>query len=185
MLGRLASLAWETRSIYISCGRLVCQCPVAFATTTRPRKRQARTAATATGESARRRHLSAGVAAFLGDNENCRAPSFHWENIWTYEKEKNFYLLPPAIYDQLEESVQRVFAECDFYLTAVLDADPIVWMVKHSDTEYYRSMRSAVAMTNWVQMQSDQRLKLYVSGGGNSVDRKSTRLNSSHLGISY
>jgi hypothetical protein len=35
---------------------------------------QARTAATAMGESTRRRHLSAGVAAFLGTNENCRAP---------------------------------------------------------------------------------------------------------------
>jgi hypothetical protein len=61
--------------MYISFGKLACQCPVAFAATTMPRKRQAMTAATASGESARRRHLSAGVAAFLGTNENCRAPS--------------------------------------------------------------------------------------------------------------
>jgi hypothetical protein len=88
---------------------------------------------------------------------------FRWENIWTYEKDKKFYLLPPALYDQLEDSVQRVFAECDFYLTAVLNADPIVWFVKHSDTEYFRTMRSAVeaAMSNWVQVQSNQRLKQY------------------------
>jgi hypothetical protein len=61
--------------MYISFGKFVCQCPVAFAATTMPRKRQAITAATATGENARPRHLSAGVAAFLGTNENCRAPS--------------------------------------------------------------------------------------------------------------
>jgi hypothetical protein len=68
-----ASLACETRSTYISRGRLVSQCPEAFAATTRPRKMQARAAATTMGEAARRRHLSAGVAAFLGSNENCRA----------------------------------------------------------------------------------------------------------------
>jgi hypothetical protein len=59
----------------ISFGKLVCQCPVAFAATTMPRKRQTITAATATGGSARRRDLSAGIAAFFGPNENCRAPS--------------------------------------------------------------------------------------------------------------
>ena len=89
--------------------------------------------------------------------------SFRWEGFWTYEKDKNFYLLSPAVYEGLEESVQRVFAECDFYLTAVLNADPIAWLVKHSDTEYFRTMRHAVeaAMTNWVQVQSNQRLKQY------------------------
>ena len=88
---------------------------------------------------------------------------FRWESFWAYEKDKNFYLLSPALYNELEESVQRVFAEYDFYLTAVLNADPIVWLVKHSDTEYFRTMRGAVeaAMTGWVQMQSNQRLKQY------------------------
>ena len=61
--------------MYISFGKLVCQCPVAFAAATMPRKRKTITAATATGESVRRRHLSVAVAAFLGTNENCRAPS--------------------------------------------------------------------------------------------------------------
>ncbi len=89
--------------------------------------------------------------------------SFRWEGFWTYEKDKNFYLLSPAVYEELEESVQRVFSEYDFYLTAVLNADPIAWLVKHSDTEYFRTMRHAVeaAMTNWVQVQSNQRLKQY------------------------
>jgi hypothetical protein len=91
------------------------------------------------------------------------AEAFRWENIWTYEKDKKFYLLPPALYDQLEDSVQRVFAECDFYLAAILNGDPIVWSVKHSDTEYFRTMRGAVeaAMIDWVQVQSNQRLKQY------------------------
>jgi hypothetical protein len=89
--------------------------------------------------------------------------AFRWEGFWTYEKDKSFYLLSPTVYDQLEDSVQRVFAECDFYLAAVLNADPIVWMIKHSDTDYFRTMRVAIeaAMTDWVQMQSNQRLKQY------------------------
>jgi hypothetical protein len=89
--------------------------------------------------------------------------AFRWESIWAYEKEKKFYLLPPALYDQLEESVQRVFAECDFYLAAILNAEPIIWMIKHSDTDWFRTRRSAIeaAMTGWVQMQSNQRLKQY------------------------
>jgi hypothetical protein len=89
--------------------------------------------------------------------------AFRWENIWIYEKDKKFYLLDPDLYGQLEDSVQRVFAECDFYLAAVLNADPVIWFVKHSDTEYFRTMRSAVeaAMTNWVQVQSNLRLKQY------------------------
>jgi hypothetical protein len=88
---------------------------------------------------------------------------FHWENLWAYEKDKSFYLLTPAVYDELEDSVQRVFAECDFYLAAVLNDDPILWMVKHSDTDYFRTMRGAVeaAMAGWVQVQSNQRSKRY------------------------
>jgi len=89
--------------------------------------------------------------------------AFRWESLWAYEKDKKFLLLSPALYDQLEENVQRVFAECDFYLAAILNADPIIWMIKHSDTEWFRTRRSAIeaAMTNWVQMQSNQRLKQY------------------------
>lgn len=59
--------------MYTSRGRFVCQCPVAFATDTRPTKMQAMIVATATGESPRRRHLSDGVAALFGTNENCKA----------------------------------------------------------------------------------------------------------------
>jgi hypothetical protein len=89
--------------------------------------------------------------------------AFRWENFWSYEKDKKFYLLSPALYDQLEDNVQRVFVEHDFYLTGVLNADPIVWFVKHSDTEYFRTMRGAVeaAMTGWVQVQSNQHMKRY------------------------
>jgi putative ribosome biogenesis GTPase RsgA len=45
----------------------------------------------------------------------------------------------------------------------VLNADLIVWFAKHSDTEYFRTMRGAVeaAMTDWIQVQSNQRLKQY------------------------
>lgn len=89
--------------------------------------------------------------------------AFRWEGFWTYERDKSFFLLSPTVYDQLEDSVQRVFAECDFYLAAVLNGDPIVWMARHSDTEYFRTMRGAIeaGMTNWVQVQSNQRLKQY------------------------
>jgi hypothetical protein len=84
--------------------------------------------------------------------------AFRWENFWAYEKDKSVYLLPPPLYDQLEPNVQRVFAESDFYLTAVLHADPIVWMLKHSDTDWFRSHRESVeaAMSGWVQVQSNR-----------------------------
>jgi hypothetical protein len=90
-------------------------------------------------------------------------PAFRWENLWAYEKDKKYFLLPPVLRDQLEHNVQRVFVEHDFYLTGVLNSDPILWLVKHSDSEYFRTMRSAVeaAMTGWVQVQSNQRLKHY------------------------
>ena len=89
--------------------------------------------------------------------------AFRWENFWAYEKDKKFYLLSPALYDQLEDNVQRVFVEHDFYLTGVLNEDPIVWFVKHSDTEWFRTMRCAVeaAMAGWVQVQSNLHMKRY------------------------
>jgi hypothetical protein len=89
--------------------------------------------------------------------------AFRWENLWAYEKDRKFYLLSPALYDQLEGNVRRVFAEHDFYLAAVRNADPIIWKVKHSDTEWFRTIRCAVeaAMTNWVQVQSNDGAKLY------------------------
>lgn len=89
--------------------------------------------------------------------------SFRWENFWAYEKDKKFYLLTPTLYDQLEDNVQRVFVEHDFYLTEVLNDDPIIWFIKHSDTEYFRTMHSAAeaAMAGWVQVQSNQRTKQY------------------------
>lgn len=90
--------------------------------------------------------------------------AFHWQNFWVYEKDKKYYLLSPSLYDQLEDNVRRVFAEHDFYLTGVLNDDPIIWFVKHSDTEYFRTMRCAVeaAMAGWVQVQSNQHLKQYI-----------------------
>ena len=89
--------------------------------------------------------------------------TFRWENIWAYEKDNKFYLLSPALYDQLEDHVRRVFAEYDFYLAAVLNAGYILWRVKHSDSDYFRTMRDAVeaAMTGWVQVQSNQTTKRY------------------------
>jgi hypothetical protein len=88
---------------------------------------------------------------------------FHFESLWAYEKDDKLYLLHPSLYDELEENVQRVFRECDFYVAAILNGDPIAWMVKHSDTEWFRSARRAVesAMTNWIQIQSNNRLKQY------------------------
>jgi hypothetical protein len=58
----------------------------------------------------------------------------------------------PGLYDQLETQVQRVFAENDFYIAAVLNSDLIVWRVKHSDTEWFRTMQNAVEMglSGWV-----------------------------------
>lgn len=88
---------------------------------------------------------------------------FHFESLWAYEKDDKLYLLHPSVYDKLEENVQRVFKECDFYLTVILNSDPIVWMVRHSDTEWFRTARRAVeaGMKNWVQIQSNKRLKQY------------------------
>lgn len=90
-------------------------------------------------------------------------PLFHWENFWCYEKDKTHFMVVPDVYEELESSVSRVFAEWDFYLASVLNGDPIIWPVKHSDTDYFRTIREAVqaAMTGWLQVQSNQNLKRY------------------------
>ncbi len=88
---------------------------------------------------------------------------FHFENFWCYEKDKKVYMITPTLYPQLEVYVARVFAEWDFYLAAVKNDDPVIWPVKHSDTDYFRTQREAVqaAMTGWYQIQSNQALKRY------------------------
>jgi hypothetical protein len=90
--------------------------------------------------------------------------AFHWEHIWAREDlNKNVHILLPGLYDQLETQVQRVFAENDFYVTAVLNSDPIVWRVKHSDTEWFRTMQHAVeiGLSGWVQVQSNMERNRY------------------------
>jgi hypothetical protein len=88
---------------------------------------------------------------------------FHWEGYRVYEKEKKHHLLSPSLYDQLETNVRRVFGEWDFYLASVLNDDPIIWPVKYSDTDYFRTLHEAVqaAMTGWHQVQSNRDLKRY------------------------
>jgi len=89
---------------------------------------------------------------------------FHWQHIWAREDQnKNVHILNPGLYDQLETQVQRVFAENDFYVAAVLNSDPIVWRVKHSDTEWFRTMQHAVEIgfSGWVQVQSNMNLNRY------------------------
>jgi hypothetical protein len=90
--------------------------------------------------------------------------SFHWRYINAREDgNHNFYILAPGLHEQLESRVQRVFGECRFFITAVLNADPILWLVKHSKTDYFETMVEAVeaAMTGWIQMQSNQVKKCY------------------------
>jgi hypothetical protein len=89
---------------------------------------------------------------------------FHWQHIWAREDHnKNVHILLPGLYDQLETQVQRVFAENDFYIAAVLNSDPIVWRVKHSDTEWFRTMQNAVeiGLSGWVQVQSNMDMNRY------------------------
>lgn len=89
--------------------------------------------------------------------------AFRWEGFWAYEKDKQYYVVSHATYLQLEEQVQRVFAEHDFYTAAILNGDSVVWPVKHSDTDWYRSMREATlaAFDGWVQVQSNSRTTQY------------------------
>jgi hypothetical protein len=51
----------------------------------------------------------------------------------------------------LRTRVQRVFGECQFFVTAVLNGDPILWLVKHSKTDYFETMLEAVeaGMVGW------------------------------------
>jgi hypothetical protein len=89
--------------------------------------------------------------------------AFQWEGFWAYEKDRQHYMVPHDLYNELEESVQSVFAEHDFYLAAGLNEEAFIWPVKHSDTDWYRSMREAVsaAMQGWVQVQSNARSQRY------------------------
>jgi hypothetical protein len=90
-------------------------------------------------------------------------PLFRWEGYRVYEKDKKYHLLIPSLYDQLESNVRRLFGEWDFYLTSVLNDDHIIWPLKYSDTDYFRTMHEAMqaAMTGWHQVQSNQHLKRY------------------------
>jgi hypothetical protein len=90
--------------------------------------------------------------------------SFHWRYIDAREdRNHNFYILAPGLYEQLENRVQRVFGVCQFFVTATLNADPFLWLVKHSKTDYFETMLEAVeaAMAGWIQVQSDQAKKCY------------------------
>ena len=90
--------------------------------------------------------------------------SLHWRYINAREdRNHNFYILAPGLYEQLENRVQRVFGLCQFFVTATLNADPFLWLVKHSKTDYFETMLEAVqaAMTGWVQVQSNQDKKCY------------------------
>lgn len=59
--------------------------------------------------------------------------------------------------------MQRVFSENDFYVTAVLNANTILWRVKHSDTEWFRTMQRGIeaGLVGWVQIQSNLAQKCY------------------------
>jgi hypothetical protein len=91
--------------------------------------------------------------------------AFHWLHMLAFEEKpsRKLFILSPGLYEELDEAVQRVFAENDFRLTAILNGNPILWRLKHSDTGYCRSMQQAVeiGLAGWVQIQSNQFDKLY------------------------
>lgn len=90
-------------------------------------------------------------------------PAYHWQNFWAYEKDRKLYILDPTIYDALPDNVQRVFFEHDFYLATELNADIFVWPVKHTDTNWFRTLHGAAleGQRNWVQVQSNSRTGQY------------------------